>query len=128
MTLRLPSFTDEERCIYFDLSPAEHDAVDAVHTDAAAVHMVLQLGYFKAKRQVFIYEPETVCDDLRHIMKRYFPGMDNVPIKGDGKDSSVSLVRTAKRGPTCAIPAGDRMICVLYLGHAERQRYRLSPS
>jgi hypothetical protein len=33
------------------LSPAEHDAVDAVHTDAAAVHMVLQLGYFKAKRQ-----------------------------------------------------------------------------
>ena len=51
----LPCFTDEERCIYFDLSPAEHDAVDAVHTDAAAVHMVLQLGYFKAKRQVFIY-------------------------------------------------------------------------
>jgi len=32
---------------------AEHDAVDAVHTDAAAVHMVLQLGYFKAKRQFF---------------------------------------------------------------------------
>jgi hypothetical protein len=56
----LPCFTDQERCIYFDLSPAEHDAVDAVHTDAAAVHMVLQLGYFKAKRQFFIYEPETV--------------------------------------------------------------------
>ena len=33
----LPCFTDEERCIYFDLSPAEHDAVDAVYTDAAAV-------------------------------------------------------------------------------------------
>jgi hypothetical protein len=49
----LPCFTDQERCIYFDLSPAEHDAVDAVHTDAAAVHMVLQLGYFKAKRQFF---------------------------------------------------------------------------
>jgi hypothetical protein len=31
----LPCFTDQERCIYFDLSPAEHDAVDAVHTDAA---------------------------------------------------------------------------------------------
>jgi hypothetical protein len=33
----LPCFTDQERCIYFDLSPAEPDAVDAVHTDAAAV-------------------------------------------------------------------------------------------
>jgi hypothetical protein len=75
----LPCFTDEERSIYFDLSPAEHDAVDAVHTDAAAVHMVLQLGYFKAKRQFFIYEPETVCDDLRHIMKRYYSGMDVLP-------------------------------------------------
>ena len=49
----LPCFTDQERCIYFDLNSAEHDAVDAVHTDAAAVHMVLQLGYFKAKRQFF---------------------------------------------------------------------------
>src|SRR6266436_7120212 len=49
----LPCFTDQERCIYFDLSSAEHDAVDAVHTDAAAVHMVLQLGDFKAKRQFF---------------------------------------------------------------------------
>ena len=68
----LPCFTDEERCIYFDLSPAERDAVDAIHTDAAAVHMVLQLGYFKAKRQFFIYEPETVCDDVSDHLKTYF--------------------------------------------------------
>jgi hypothetical protein len=26
----LPCFTEQERCIYFDLSPAEHDAVKAV--------------------------------------------------------------------------------------------------
>lgn len=90
----LPCFTDQERCIYFDLSPAEHDAVDAVHTDAAAVHMVLQLGYFKAKRQFFIYEPETVCDDLRHIMKRYFPGMDNVSIKALSKPTRLEQQQT----------------------------------
>lgn len=90
----LPCFTDEERCIYFDLSPAERDAVDAVHTDAAAVHMVLQLGYFKAKRQFFIYEPETVCDDLRHITKRYFPGIDNVPIKALSKPTRLEQQQT----------------------------------
>jgi hypothetical protein len=56
----LPSFTDEERCLYFDLSPTEHDAVDAVHTAAAAVHMVLQLGYFKAKRQFFINQGQSM--------------------------------------------------------------------
>jgi hypothetical protein len=33
----LPSFTDEERRLYFDLSPTEQTAVDAVHTRVAAV-------------------------------------------------------------------------------------------
>ncbi len=90
----LPSFTDEERCIYFDLSPAERDAVDAVHTDAAAVHMVLQLGYFKAKRQFFVYDPETVCDDIGHIIKRHFPGMDNVPVKALSKPTRLEQQQT----------------------------------
>ena len=90
----LPRFTDEERCIYFDLSPAERGAVDAVHTDAAAVHMVLQLGYFKAKRQFFIYEPGTVCDDIRHITKRHLPGMDNVPIKALSKPTRLEQQQT----------------------------------
>ena len=90
----LPRFTDEERCIYFDLSPAERDAVDAVHTHAAAVHMVLQLGYFKAKRQFFSYEPETVGDDLRHILKRHFPDMDNLPIKALSKPTRLEQEQT----------------------------------
>ena len=90
----LPSFTAPERCTYFDLSPAEHNAVDAVHTDAAAVHMVLQLGYFKAKRQFFIYEPETVCDDFRYIMKRHFPGMDKVSIKALSKPTRLEQQQT----------------------------------
>jgi len=90
----LPSFTDPERCTYFDLSPAEHNVVDAVHTDAAAVHMVIQLGYFKAKRQFFIYEPETVCDDLRYIMKRHFPGMDKVSIKALSKPTRLEQQQT----------------------------------
>jgi hypothetical protein len=90
----LPCFTNEERCIYFDLSPAERDAVDAVHTDAAAVHMVLQLGYFKAKRQFFTYEPETVCDDLRHIIKQHFPGIENVPIKALSKPTRLEQQQT----------------------------------
>jgi TnpA family transposase len=90
----LPSFTDEERCLYFDLSPSEHDAVDAVHTAAAAVHMVLQLGYFKAKRQFFYYEPEAIRDDIQHIMKRHFPGMDNVSVKALSKPTRLEQQQT----------------------------------
>ena len=50
----LPRFTQDDRRLYFDLSASEHESVKAVHTTTAAVHLVLQLGYFKAKRQFFV--------------------------------------------------------------------------
>jgi Domain of unknown function (DUF4158)/Tn3 transposase DDE domain len=90
----LPCFTEQERRVYFDLSPAEHDAVEAVHTDAAAVHLVLQLGYFKAKRQFFIYKPEMVRDDLRHIVKWYFSAMDELSIKALSKPTRLEQQQT----------------------------------
>jgi len=90
----LPCFTEQERCVYFDLSPAEHDAVKAVHTEAAAVHLVLQLGYFKAKRQFFIYKPEMVRDDLRHIVQRYFSGMGELSIQALSKPTRLEQQQT----------------------------------
>lgn len=42
-----PSFTEDERQIHFDLSPVEAEAISAVRTITAAVHLTLQLGYFK---------------------------------------------------------------------------------
>ncbi len=50
----LSHFTAQERQIYFDLSILERAAV-AAPTPAVAVHLTLQLGYFKAKRQFFLY-------------------------------------------------------------------------
>ena len=48
----LPRFTDEDRHLYFGLSLPEREAVD-VHTPSVAAHLILQLGYFKAKQQFF---------------------------------------------------------------------------
>jgi len=69
----LPRFTAQERQIYFDLSPPERAAVEA-HTPAVAVHLTLQLGYFKAKRQFFLYDAEMVSEDIRYVRALYFPG------------------------------------------------------
>ena len=69
----LPRFTAEDRQLYFDLSAAERTAVDAVHTLSIAVHLTLQLGYFKAKRQFFLSRPEAVREDVRYILQQYFP-------------------------------------------------------
>jgi len=72
----LPQFSEEDRRLYFDLSPDERAAVDAVHTTSAAVHLTLQLGYFKASRRFFVYTREAVREDLEHIRRRYFPTRD----------------------------------------------------
>jgi hypothetical protein len=70
---RLPRFIESDRGVYFDLSPAERKLVDDVATLSVAAHLVLQLGYFKAKRQFFVYGLTAVADDLEHILRRYFP-------------------------------------------------------
>ena len=78
---RLPRFTEDDRRLYFDLSPAERDLVDGVYTISVAAHLVLQLGYFKAKRQFFVYALDAVADDLGHVLRRYFPTRDTTEIK-----------------------------------------------
>lgn len=78
---RLPRFTEDERHLHFDLSPAERDLVDGAHTISVAAHLVLQLGYFKAKRQFFVYALDAVTDDLGYVLRRYFPMRDMAEIK-----------------------------------------------
>ncbi len=69
----LPQFTDEERNTYFSLDPREKQALDAFRTFAAKTYFILQLGYFKAKKQFFVFGIKTVADDATYILHRYFP-------------------------------------------------------
>lgn len=70
----LPHFTEGERQIHFDLSPEEREAFDAARTITSGVHLVLQLGYFKAKAQFFVVSFDHARPDIDHILTRYFPG------------------------------------------------------
>lgn len=74
----LPKFNDDDRNLYFDFSGSEMEAVNQIHTVAVAIQLALQLGYFKAKRRFFIYEPEQVQEDCEYIFKRYFSGKPEV--------------------------------------------------
>jgi TnpA family transposase len=75
-----PRFSDEDRHLYFDLSKLERAAVDA-YTVPVATHLILQLGYFKAKWQFFYDEQNNASADLRYILSRYFPGRNAASIK-----------------------------------------------
>lgn len=89
----LPRFTEDDRRLYFDLSPTERDLVNGVRTMSAAVHLILQLGYFKAKCQFFVFAREAVMSDLEHILRRNFPARDIADVKALSK-------------PTPGAPAG----------------------
>jgi hypothetical protein len=71
----LPRFTDEDRHAWFELGEAEQQLVHA-RTPPVAAHLILQLGYFKAKSQFFEYGPDDVQDDLRYVLARYFTETD----------------------------------------------------
>lgn len=86
----LPHFTEADRHHYFTLSVPERAAVEA-HTTTVAVHLTLQLGYFKAKWQFFSYEQDAVSDDLRYILDRYFPGKAFADIQSPSRPTRFAL-------------------------------------
>ena len=89
----LPRFSEDERPLYFDLSAAERDAVFRIHTTASAIHLALQLGYFKAKRRFFIYDPEIVADDLTYVVRHLFAGKEIASFKALSKPTRLEQQR-----------------------------------
>jgi hypothetical protein len=45
----------------------------------ASVYFILQLGYFKAKKQFFVFGLQEVSDDVVYILRRYFPTVEKLP-------------------------------------------------
>ena len=75
----LPQFTNEERDVYFALDPLEKQQLDQLRNITASVYFILQLGYFKAKKQFFVFGLEEASDDVVYILHRYFPVVTKLP-------------------------------------------------
>ena len=71
----LPRFDDGERRHYFDMSQQEYQVVEK-RRPAVGIFLALELGYFKAKRQFFIFTPAQVMSDLRYLAQHLFHDLD----------------------------------------------------
>lgn len=90
-----PLFSDDERRLYFDLSVNEREAVEKIRTFSVAAHLILQLGYFKAKRQFFAYTLDaTVLEDLHYIVAQHFPSKALSALKMPSRPICAELQRT----------------------------------
>jgi TnpA family transposase len=68
-----PQFNHEERVHFFSLTPEERAVADSHYNLASRVLFILQAGYFKAKTLFFAFEFDDVQEDVRHILRQYYP-------------------------------------------------------
>jgi TnpA family transposase len=69
----LPVFDDEDRAFYFALSPPERAILSRLHGPKSSIYYILQLGYFKARRQFFVFNLHQVAADAQYVQHIYFP-------------------------------------------------------
>ena len=72
----LPRLSDEERAEHFSLSPQEKLMLEMLGSAKSRVTFILQIGYFKARRQFFTFDFGTVYEDAAYIRERYFSETD----------------------------------------------------
>ncbi len=76
-----PHFSDEERMVYFSLSPPEEKVVDFHRSAPSKIYFILQLGYFKAKKMFFVFSKEEAKEDIQYVIRRYYPASDHLDIE-----------------------------------------------
>ena len=67
-----PHFTYEDRCQYFLLSQPEKDLLQRLRSVSSQAYFVLQLGYFKAKHQFFVFDLQDVEEDFQYVLQEHF--------------------------------------------------------
>jgi len=78
-----PQFTDEDRSHFFALTAEELTELSTLHTIGSRILFILQLGYFKAVQQFFLFKPADVADDVQWIQQTYFANAQQpIPLAG----------------------------------------------
>jgi TnpA family transposase len=111
-----PQFTDEERVHFFALTPEELTELPSLHTSGSRILFILQLGYFKAVQQFFVFESADVAADVQWIQQTYFAGTQQ-PITLAGRTTRLKQQQIILR------LTGYRLC-----GEAEREQLRLRAS
>jgi len=70
----LPRFSAEDQSHFFSLSAHERAVLPELRTYASRIFFILQLGYFKAARQFFVFKLDEVVQDITWIQQTHFPG------------------------------------------------------
>lgn len=85
----MPALNQEERIRCFSLSPAERAALNQLHTVKSKTCFILQLSYFKAQRQFFVFDSQTVSEDAQFVQELHFPNAARITDLSIAKGTSL---------------------------------------
>lgn len=69
----LPQLEDNQRFVFFEMTDQEIAAMKRFKTYPSRIYFALQLAFFKAKQQFYIFDLESVVTHVEYLRKRYFP-------------------------------------------------------
>jgi len=69
----LPQLEDDQQLLFFEMTKKEIIAMKHFKTYPSRVYFAVQLAFFKAKQQFYIFQLETVTSHVSYLSKRYFP-------------------------------------------------------
>ena len=69
----LPQLDDNQRFLFFEMSDQEITAMKRFKTYPSRIYFALQLAFFKAKQQFYIFSLESVATHVDYLRKLYFP-------------------------------------------------------
>lgn len=77
-----PEFNIHEQRLYFTLTQSERDALTQFSSTKTRIFFILQLGYFKAKKQFFNFTLDDVRHDVQYITNIYYSDLSSVLLTG----------------------------------------------
>ena len=90
-----PSFNLQEQKVYFSFSADELEISNTYGNVKTRIYFMLQMGYFKAKQQIFKFSFEEVKNDLKFLWEKFFKDHDTFkPIGSLSRD----YLRKQKKG------------------------------
>jgi len=67
-----PRFTQSDRDLFFTLTAPERAALEQRRSTRTKIHVLLHLGYYRARQRFFRLELTAVRDDVDYLRRRYF--------------------------------------------------------
>ena len=71
-----PEFNTHERSLYFTFNKIDWQLINANHDHNSRLHLMLKLGYFKARHIIFKIDAMKSSDDIAHLQKKHFKGIE----------------------------------------------------